>query len=136
MLLEDIATYLATTLGLTLGVNVFYEALPPTPDLVVVVREPKEGGYVYPQLGCDIRKVQIIVRDKSGSDAYTKANNCHKALVYQGGDTTKAPDGLIAFTGTSFGRVELQGNPRYDDVDDKGRRLYKFNATILTEKEY
>lgn len=136
MILLDIATYLASITNKQLGVNVFSEAIPPNPDLVIVVREPRDGGYVHPQLECDVRKIQIVVRDRVASNALNIAEQCHKALVYQGADMTKAADGLIQFTPETFGSVELQGNPRYDEIDDKGRRQYKFNANIITQRKY
>lgn len=136
MILADIAAYLASVTSKQLGVNVFYEAIPPNPNLVIVVREPRDGGYVHPQLECDVRKIQIVVRDTTGEAALTLANKCHKALVYQDALNTNEPNGLIQFTPETFGSVELQGNPRYDEIDDKGRRLYKFNASIITERKY
>lgn len=136
MILLDIATYLASVLNKQLGVNVFYEAAPPDPDLIILIREPRDGGYVHPQLECDVRKIQIVVRDKIGSNALATIENCHKALVYQDANTGNPADGLIQFTPETFGSVELQGNPRYDEIDDRGRRQYKFNANIITQRKY
>lgn len=136
MILADIATYLASVTNKVVGQTVFYEAIPSTPDMVIVVREPREGGYVYPQLECDVRKIQIVVRDKSGITALDIANMCYKALIHQDGNINNPADGLIQFTVDTFGSVELQGNPRYDEIDDNGRRLYKFNANIITQRKY
>lgn len=136
MILEDIATYLASATGKVLGENVFFEALPPNPDLVILVREPRNGGYVHPQLECDRHSIQVTVRDRSGSNALATANLCHKALVYQDADVLNEPTGLIQLTESTVALVELQGKPRYDEIDDKGRRLYKFNATIVTQRKY
>lgn len=136
MILADITAYLASVTKKQAGVNVFYEALPPTPDLVILAREPRDGGYVHPQLNCDIHKIQIVVRDRSGSAALAMANLCHKAFVYQDANVANEPTGLIQLTESTVALVELQGKPRYDEIDDKGRRLYKFNATIVTQRKY
>lgn len=136
MILLDIATYLASTLNMTLGVDVFYEAIPSTPDLVVIVREPRDGGYIPPQLECDLRYIQVIIRDRTGSNALAIANKCHKAFIYQDADMQNEPNGLISFIDNLCSSVAVQGNPRYDDIDDKGRRLYKFNAIVATQRKY
>lgn len=136
MTLLDIATYLASVTNKVVGVNVFYEAIPPTPDLVIVVREPKAAGYINPQLQCDLRSLQIVVRSSSGVEALNNAILCHKALVHQNGDVAQEPTGLILIATGILIRAEVQGNPIYDSIDDKGRRLYKFNVTIITNREY
>lgn len=128
-LLEDIVTYL-TNEGVVQGdgVDTFRDFKPETPDNIVSLHE-YQGDPVSPYTDVVHRSVQVVVRNKSATEAQRIAIAIYKKLLPV--DETKK----VVFTDSRWGQVHLRQTPHKFSQDANDRVHYGFNFGITTTLE-
>lgn len=121
ILIEDIATYLATQLHLTVGTNVFVSHLPPAPDTALAVLDA--GGETAPFTGVEHRRIQVIVRDTSYSAGAQAAGAVLSALNNK--------TGFISGRSISFSVAAAL--PIYLGMEEGGLHSYSLNFLITVK---
>lgn len=128
-LLEDIVSYL-TGLGLIQGdgIDTFRDFKPEKPDNIVSLHEYK-GDPVSPYTSVVHRSVQVVVRNKSASEAQALAKRLCSAFITEN-ETLR-----IDFTPTRWGQVHVRQTPHKFSQDESDRVHYGFNLGITTTIE-
>lgn len=126
MLLDDVATYLATALSLTVGTTVFTGQMPDTPDQCVTVHE--YGGFAPEHtLGADhvMRRPRIQVACRGPIGDYATPRNTAD-LVYSAMHMGKA-----TLSGTVYYRVEAVDEPFPLERDANNRWIICCNYQVF-----
>lgn len=128
-LLEDIVTYL-TNEGVIEGdgLDTFRDFKPEMPDNIVSLHE-YQGDPVSPYTDVVHRSVQVVVRNKSATEAQRIAIAIYKKLLPV--DETKK----VKFTDSRWGQVHLRQTPYKFSQDENDRIHYGFNFGITTTLE-
>ena len=121
ILIEDIATYLAAQLHLTVGSDIFVSHLPPTPDTAIAVLEA--GGEAPPFTGVERRRIQVIVRDSDYSAGSTSSASVLSALNNK--------TGFISGRHISFSLAA--GLPIYLGMEEGGLHSFSLNFLITVK---
>lgn len=138
-LLDLVARYLASKMGLVAGTNVFYNEMPDDPAKCVLVQEIQNPGVkVLPQIDAEIHWLRFTARDTTHPLAQALSEQCWRWLLTEiaNFDLDKREDstGFITLDLYCTVQVTLYGNPVWDKNDQKGRKYYNFYATILSKR--
>lgn len=134
-LLQNIAEYLANKLDRTVGQDVFYYELPDEPDECVAVVEVPTNAYgSVSQIAASMHRVRIYARHTSNVLADELASSCFRALKADDEDPDTNGTGFLKMPDGSFIYVFLRGEPVWEKMDQRKRRLFTFEAIITSEK--
>lgn len=123
-ILEEIAKYLATALILELAKEITYNEMPDEGIKCVCIQEPRELGYVHPQIDAETHFIEVVVREATNKQAFQLATECKKLLVGECGFIDLS-DELTIYT-------EVQGNPIWKRADQQGRKYYYFTLKVIS----
>ena len=121
ILIEELATYLATQLQLTVGSDIFVSHLPPAPDSAIAVLEA--GGETAPFTGVERRRIEVIVRASDYGAGSTRSASVLSALNNK--------TGFISGRRISFSLAA--GLPIYLGMEEGGLHSFSLNF-LLTVK--
>ena len=132
-ILDELVTYLGSKVSLTPGQSIYYNSMPDTPDLCVVLNEVKQGKNVPPQIDASTQYIKVTVRAATTREAYAKATECYRWLLSDTNDLTD-PNGFISMLSGLTVYIQLHGNPIWEQTDQRGRRYYYFTMTTITKR--
>lgn len=124
-ILEEFASYLATTLSLSPGVEITYNEMPDVSTRCVVVQAVRPGGYVTPQIDADTHNIQIVAREESNVMALQLAMQCYTALITE--------TGIIDLPNVNVS-VEMQGTPIWQKADQQARKYFYFQMKVISKR--
>lgn len=127
VLLDEVATYLAAQLSLSVGATVFKGVAPETPDGLLVIYETP--GSLEEALGSgdlpaiEVPLLQIISRDKKYIDASTRAESAYRAMY-------KVRAGNLGTLPAEYLRAQPIQRPFLIGRDENQRVLIGFNCKL------
>jgi len=138
-LLESIVTYLAQKTSMVGGTNAFYNSMPASPDICINVEEPKLSTPVNSQINAEIHFIKLSARGTTHNEAYDKACSMHRWLLsdeenIEGNFDNVDTPGFITLDANLEVHVDLHGKPILESIDQQGRKIYFFTATLITPR--
>jgi len=130
MVLDELVTYLAADgLGLVAATNLFYGAMPATPDLVVVLYEyPGMSSLAIGQNTISIEWPNIHVEVRGAQNDYATPRALLHSIV---ASFTKIGDQTLS--GTRYGGVIAKQPPFRLGQDDDNRYLFACNFQVMKD---
>lgn len=111
---------ISNKLAVAVDKDVFRDYKPDSPDACIVITEYQGSGYnIFAQ--CNVRSIQILVRDKAPAKARGKIYEIFDLLCTQSSVVT-LPVGPAV--------IELRDTPFKLQVDQKARHEYVFNMGV------
>lgn len=123
-ILEELQNYIATELSLNPGVDIFRNEMPDTGTKCVCITEPKEAGYVLPQIDAEKHYIKITTREALHDSAKELARQCYRLL--------RTDDGIVTMPNLTI-FVELQGTPIWERTDQQNRKYYYFTLKVISK---
>lgn len=119
-LVADIATILASAGVGTVGTDIFYGSMPPSPDNCVCIYQ--YAGSPSLAEGIDRPGVQVRIRNTSYANASSKATDVHDALHTYAN---------TLLNGTYYMQILANQYPEGLGVDDNDRHIFVVNFSVM-----
>lgn len=127
LFVDDLRDYLIS-LDIAPEDNIFCNYRPDDPESIIVITEYDSTG-TFGVYDSNVRRVQFIVREKRLTEAARKSWEVYNTLF-------KDKQYIIHINEDRFIiPVPLQ-SPFHLETDDRGRKIYVFNASITTNKDF